>query len=145
MRGLRNMLPIWSILVPMPWLTSPPHLFSRKLITANPTICAQHPASAAPPASPVSPSPAQIAAELIGRVSAIPTIVDTRIPIRKGCCCVAQMMSFPSRLAARPMGSAMSAATSVPERRVTRGVTSMSMRVSRLTILPNSAAMMATI
>ena len=29
----------------------PPHLFSRKLTTAKPTICAQQPATAAPPAS----------------------------------------------------------------------------------------------
>ena len=61
-----------------------PHLFSRKDMTAKPTICAQHPATAAPPASPVSPRAAQIAAEEIGRVSAIPTKTDTKIPIRNG-------------------------------------------------------------
>ena len=53
-------------------------------ITANPTICAQQPATAAPPASPVSPNAAHIAADDIGSVSAIQTRTDTAIPIRKG-------------------------------------------------------------
>jgi hypothetical protein len=52
---------------------------------AKPTICAQHPATAAPPASPVSPRAAQIAAEDIGSVRAMPTITDTSIPIINGC------------------------------------------------------------
>ena len=55
MRGLRTMLGICSIDVPMPWLTRPPQRFSRKLITAKPTICAQQPATAAPPARPGKP------------------------------------------------------------------------------------------
>ena len=42
-------------LVPSPCETSPPQLFSLKLITAKPTICAQQPAIAAPPAN-ASPS-----------------------------------------------------------------------------------------
>ena len=46
----------------------PPHPFSRKDSTAKPTILAQHPATAAPPASPVRPKAAQIAAEEMGRV-----------------------------------------------------------------------------
>ena len=54
MRGFLTMLPIWSMEVPSPWDTSPPHLFSRKLMTAKPTICAQQPATAAPPARPVT-------------------------------------------------------------------------------------------
>ena len=33
MRGFFTMLPIWSIEVPSPWLTSPPQLFSRKEIS----------------------------------------------------------------------------------------------------------------
>ena len=41
-------------------------MFSLKDMTAKPTICAQQPATAAPPASPVSPRAAQIAAEEIG-------------------------------------------------------------------------------
>ena len=36
--GQRQMLPICSMEVPSPWETRPPHLFSRKLETAKPTI-----------------------------------------------------------------------------------------------------------
>ena len=50
MRGLRIRLGICNILVPMPWLMRPLHLFSRKLATAKPTMCAAQPATAAPPA-----------------------------------------------------------------------------------------------
>ena len=84
MRGFFTMLGIWSIEVPRPWLTRPPQPFSRKLITAKPTIWAQQPATAAPPARPVRPSTEQIAAEEMGRVRATPTRTDTRMPIRKG-------------------------------------------------------------
>ena len=52
--GFFTMLGIWSILVPMPCATKPPQRLSRKLITAKPTIWAQQPATAAPPARPVS-------------------------------------------------------------------------------------------
>ena len=45
---------------------------------AKPIICAQHPATAAPPAKPVKPSAAQIAAEEIGSVNAIPTSTDIK-------------------------------------------------------------------
>ena len=83
-KGFLTILPICSIDVPIPWETIPPHLFSLKDITAKPTIWAQQPATAAPPASPVSPRAAQIAAEEIGRVSAMPTMTETMIPIRKG-------------------------------------------------------------
>ena len=38
MRGLRTILPICSMEVPSPWLNRPPQRFSRKLITAKPTI-----------------------------------------------------------------------------------------------------------
>ena len=72
------------MLVPNPCERIPPHLFSLKLRTAKPTICAQQPATAAPPARPVRPKAAQIAAEEIGRVKAIPTTTETRIPIQKG-------------------------------------------------------------
>ena len=58
--GFLTILPIWSILVPSPWAITPLHLFAAKLITAKPTICAQQPAVAAPPAMPVSASDAQI-------------------------------------------------------------------------------------
>ena len=73
----------------MPCATTPPHLFSRKEMTAKPTICAQHPATAAPPAIPVIPIIAQIAAELTGRVRTIPTTTEIIIPIRKGSIVVA--------------------------------------------------------
>ena len=82
--GFLTIFPICSIEVPMPCAKRPLHLFSLKLITAKPTICAQQPATAAPPASPVSPNAAHIAADDIGSVSAIPTRTDTAIPIRKG-------------------------------------------------------------
>ena len=35
------MLPIWSMEVPSPWETRPPQWFSRKDITAKPTIWAK--------------------------------------------------------------------------------------------------------
>ncbi len=105
-------------------------------MTANPTICAQHPASAAPPASPVRPSAAQIAALLIGSVSAIPTITDMITPIRNGCSSVAHMIALPTALAALPIAGADSA----PARIVTSGVTRISIFVSLETAFPSSAA-----
>ena len=90
------MLPICSILVPRPWLTSPPQRFSRKLMTAKPTMFAQQPATAAPPASPVRPRTEQMAAEDIGSVRAMPTIAETAMPIQKGCSLVASVMSVPT-------------------------------------------------
>lgn len=41
--GLRTMLGIWSMDVPMPWLTRPPQPFSLKESTAKPTMLAQRP------------------------------------------------------------------------------------------------------
>ena len=70
--------------VPRPWETRPPQRFSLKDMTAKPTIWAQQPATAAPPASPVRPSTEQMAAEEMGRVRAMPTRTDTAIPIQKG-------------------------------------------------------------
>ena len=141
--GLRTMLPICSMLVPRPWLTRPPQPFSRKLSTAKPTMFAQQPATAAPPASPVSESAAQMAADEIGSVSAMPTMTDTRMPMTNGCCSVAHMMSVPTQLAPLPMGAATSMASPMPTRIVTMGVTRMSTFVSLLTALPNSAATIA--
>ena len=83
--GFRTMLPICSMDVPIPWEISPPHLFSLKDINAKPIICAQQPATAAPPARPVRPRAAQMAAEEMGSVRAIPTMTETRMPMRKGC------------------------------------------------------------
>ena len=142
-QGFLTILPICSIEVPMPWETSPPHLFSLKDITAKPTICAQQPATAAPPARPVSPSAAQIAAEEIGSVSAIPMITDTTMPMRKGCRSVAHMMTEPMLEAAVPIAGAIRAERPTPTSIVTSGVTRMSTLVSLETALPNSAAMTA--
>lgn len=77
----------------MPWLTRPPQRFSRKESTAKPTMLAQQPATAAPPASPVRPNAAQMAAEEMGRVRAMPTSTDTTMPIQKGWSTVASLMS----------------------------------------------------
>ena len=103
-RGFFMMFGICSIDVPKPCDTSPPKRFSLNDITAKPTICAQHPTIAAPPAranpfsleaafNPVSESAAQIAAELIGKVSAMPTSTDTMSPITNGACSVLQPMN----------------------------------------------------
>ena len=142
-RGFFTMLPICSMEVPRPWDTRPPTLFSLKEITAKPTICAQQPATAAPPARPVSSNAAQIAAEEMGSVRATPTITETRIPIRKGCSSVAHLMTLPTAMAALPRAGAISQDRSTPTPMVTRGVTRISILVSLETALPNSAAMMA--
>ena len=143
MRGFFTMLGICSMEVPMPWLTSPPQRFSRKERTANPTMLAQQPATAAPPASPVRPSTEQIAAEEMGSVRAMPMTTETRIPIQKGWSTVAHLTKSPTALAAVPMAGAHQAERATPERMVTRGVTRMSILVSLLTALPSSAAMTA--
>ena len=143
MRGLRMMFGIWSMEVPSPCETSPPQRFSRKLITAKPTIWAQQPATAAPPASPVSCRTEQMAADEIGSVRAIPTRTETAMPIQKGWSRVALSMTMPKAEAALPMGGAMSLASATPTMMVTAGVMSRSILVSLLTALPNSAAMMA--
>ena len=142
-RGFFTILPICSIEVPRPWLTRPPQRFSRKLITAKPTIWAQHPATAAPPARPVRPMAAQMAAEEMGSVRAMPMTTETRIPIQKGWSTVAHLTKSPTALAAVPMAGAHQAERATPERMVTRGVTRMSILVSLLTALPSSAAMTA--
>ena len=113
-------------------------------MTAKPTIRAQHPATAAPPASPVNPRTEQMAAEEMGKVSATPTKTETRMPIRKGWSSVARMMTCPKALAAPAMGGAITQAAPMPTSVVTMGVTRISTRVSLLTALPTSEAMMAT-
>ena len=138
------MLPIWSIEVPKPCDTTPPQPFSRNEITAKPTMLAQHPASAAPPARPVRLSAAQIAADEMGRVSAMPTMTDTKTPITNGCCVVAHLITSPTAIAPLPMGEAMKYARPMPISTVTMGVTKMSIFVSFETILPHSAATTAT-
>ena len=62
----------------------------------------------------------------------------------KGCCVVAHFMSVPTAIAPLPMGAAMKYAAPMPMSIVTMGVTRMSIFVSFETILPNSAAIIAT-
>ena len=76
-------------------------------MTAKPTIWAQQPATAAPPASPTSPRVWQMAAEEMGSVRATPTSTETAMPIQKGWRVVVRLMSVPKALAADPMGGAM--------------------------------------
>ena len=110
MIGFFTIFPIWSIEVPRPCDTTPPHPFSRKLTVAKPTICAQHPATQAPPAK-RKPSEvpfakatskaeaekimAQMAALEMGRVKMIPMTTETTIPMRSGWKVVAQEMKSP--------------------------------------------------
>ena len=115
----------------MPCEIRPPQRFSRKDMTANPTICAQQPASAAPPAIPVSPSAAQIAAEEIGSVNAMPTMTETKIPINNGCKLVAHIIKLPSFMAAAPSAGAHHADNATPTPIVTSGVTKISTAVPR--------------
>ena len=63
-----------------PWLTKPPHPFSRKLMTAKPTICAQQPTTAAPPARPVSPSTEQILHPLTGEAYLFRALLQQAAP-----------------------------------------------------------------
>ena len=137
------MLPICNILVPSPCATSPPTLFSRKLAQANPTICAQQPATAAPPASPVRPMEAHIAALLTGSVRSIPTITETMIPITNGCCVVAHIISLPNSFAKLPIGGAINMASSPPTRTVTAGVRIISIFVFPASRFARTAAMRA--
>ena len=141
--GFLTILGICSMDVPRPWDTRPPQRFSLKLMNAKPIICAQQPATAAPPARPVRDRAAQMAAELMGRVRAMPTRTATTMPIRKGCSFVAESIIRPKADAPRPIGGAISFARATPTRMVTAGVTSRSIFVSLETAFPNSAAMIA--
>ena len=92
----------------------------------------------------MSPSAAQIAADEIGSVSAIPTTTATAMPMRNGCRSVAHITSAPTFIAARPSAGARSAESARPTPMVASGVTRMSTFVSFETSLPHSAAAMAT-
>ena len=144
MRGFLIMFGTCSMEVPMPCAKKPPQPLSRKLMTAKPIICAQQPATAAPPARPVKPSAAQMAALEIGSVNATPTMTETRMPMRNGCWVVAHMIRLPTLEAAVPMYGANKYARPQPEKMVTSGVTMMSTFVFLLTSLPSSAATMAS-
>ena len=130
MRGFFTMLPIWSIEVPKPCAKSPPQRFSRKLKTANPIICAQQPAVAAPPAMPPKPMARQMAAELMGRVSTMPMTTETTMPISRGCISVAFSMKTPKAVINLPMAGPMAKATITPLMMTTAGVTRISTWVS---------------
>ncbi len=145
MRGFLTMLPICSIDVPIPCEITPPQRFSRKEMAAKPIICAQHPANAAPPASPVKPNAAQMAADEIGSVSAMPTKTETSIPIQNGCKPVAHIITSPAFMAARPRYGAHQTESAMPLPIVTSGVTSMSTFVSFDTAFPTSAEIMEII
>ena len=93
----------------------------------------------------MSPSAAHIAALLIGRVSAIPTITETIIPMKNGWSSVAHMMALPTALAAFPIPGAHHIASRMPAVMVTKGVTMISIFVSFETSLPSSDAKMVTI
>ena len=142
--GFFTILPICSMEVPIPCETRPPQRFSGNDMTAKPTICAQHPATAAPPASPVRPSAAQIAAEEMGRVRAMPTRTETRIPIKNGWRFVAHIIRLPTFMAALPKAGAHHADRATPTPMVTSGVTRISIFVSLDTAFPISDAKIAT-
>ena len=91
-----------------------------------------------------TPFAAQMAAELMGSVRAMPIITDTSMPIMKGCCSVAQFTAVPTADAALPIGAAIRQERPMPTRMVTMGVTRMSIFVSLDTSLPHSQAIMAT-
>ena len=88
---------------------------------------------------------AQMAAEEIGRVSAMPTRTETRMPIQKGWSSVASLIRSPTLEAAVPSQGAIRAESPTPTPMVTRGVTRMSTLVSLETNLPISAVRIATI
>ena len=77
-----------------------------------------------------------MAAELIGKVRAIPIITDTRIPIIKGCCSVAQITAEPTAVAAAPIAGAHQRESPTPTIRVTSGVTIISILVVFETVFP---------
>lgn len=114
-------MPICSMEVPNPWLTRPPQRFSLKESTAKPTIWAQQPATAAPPARPVRERAAQMAAEEMGSVRAMPMTTLTTMPMTKGCCSVAHMMTAPTPEAALPMAAPTTWPARCPRRWSRRG------------------------
>ena len=75
--GFLTILGTCNIDVPIPCANRPPIPFSRKLAVADPIICAQHPIVAAPAAIPERFKIIPSAAELIGRVNAIPINTET--------------------------------------------------------------------
>ena len=74
-----------NILVPIAIAITSPISLSSIDITANPIICPQQPANAAPAAKPFNPNITPIAALDIGAVNAIPIKTATTIDISIGC------------------------------------------------------------
>ena len=112
-------LGICSMLVPIPCEMSPPTPFSRKDVTAKPTMWQAHPTAAAPPASSMaftSAVPAvppermgeatatQIAALEVGIVSRMPMTTEITIPMTKGVMPVAAAINAPSWLISQIKG-----------------------------------------
>ncbi len=143
--GCLTRLGICSILVPTPCATRPPHLFSLKLMTAKPTICAQQPTTAAPAAIPLRLIATPMAAEEIGRVRHTPIIAATRIPIKIGCCWALTLMIPPSQVIKPLIGGPSKSPTILPDTIATSGVTMISTFVLPDTRLPISRATNAAI
>ena len=137
--GFLNRFGICNIDVPRPWAAIPPHPFSLKLKNANPTMWAQQPAVAAPPANPDSPSIIQRAALLIGKVNTIPTTTEIKIPINNGLKVVAYMINAPVPSINAPIGGPTMDAIKTPIIIVIAGVRTMSIFVSFEISFPNSA------
>ena len=82
--GRFAMLPTCSMEVPRPCAINPLTPLSRKLATANPIIWAQQPMVAAPAAMPEISNIMHNAAELMGKVSTIPTTTEITMPMKNG-------------------------------------------------------------
>ena len=90
------------------------------------------------------PTAAQIAAELIGSVSTIPTTTEMIMPIQNGRRSVAHPINAPSALQIFLHTGASSIASTTPTITVTAGVTIISIFVSLETSLPISQVSTAT-
>ena len=107
-----------------------PIYFRGRMITAKPTICAQQPATAAPPASPVSASAAQIAADEIEVSVQYPQIQKQDSHQERLQVGVAHIIIFPTFIAALPCRSPPCGQGNTYTGIVTSGVTRISILVS---------------
>ena len=143
--GFFNIFGTWSIEVPIPCAKRPAIPFSLKLITANPIIWAQHPAVAAPAASPERSIIIHRAADEIGAVRTSPTTTEMNIPNQNGWSSQAKIISLPSFIINHPTRGPTSFAVIPPTIRVTAGVIIISSFVSFETAFPNSTAIRTAI
>ncbi len=97
-----------------------------------------------PPASPVRPSAAQIAADRDRKCQCNTHKYRNKDSIRNGCRLVAHIIIFPTFIAALPSAGAHHADRATPTPIVTSGVTRISILVSLDTAFPISEAKMAT-